>query len=340
MSSPTTTAPPSRLGALRDVVYRYGLLVLLAALIVGFAATEPAFGTWRNALVILQSVAIVSIVALGVTISLAVGGFDLSIGSTVGFSVMVSACALVYWDLGTVPAVLLGLASGAVIGLVNGLLVVKARVPDLLATLGTMFVFQGLALVLTSGQSVAAGVSVNGEPAPGRFTEGFLWLGRGRVAGVPVPVLVMVLVAVAVTVFLSRTRSGRLLTAIGGNPEAARLAGVRVGRFRVLAYVLSGTLAALGGVLLAARLGRGDVGAGSPYLLEAVAAALIGYAVLGANRPNGVGTVVGAVFVGVVINGLTMKNAPYYTQDLIKGALLVGALVLSFSAVFRRKAAP
>jgi len=101
--------------------------------------------------------------------------------------------------------------------------------------------------------------------------------------------------------------------------------------------VLSGLLASVGGILLTARLGRGDVGVGGDYLLETVSAALIGFAVLGANKPNGFGTVVGAIFVGIVLNGLTMKNVPYYTQDFIKGALLVGALVLSFSAIFRRK---
>ncbi len=320
----------------RDLVYRYGLLVLLLALIVFFASTEPAFGTVRNVLVVLQAVAITAIVALGVTISLTVGGFDLSIGSIVSFVVMVTTVAQVYFGLPAWVAVLLGLAAGALIGLINGLLVVLARVPDLLATLGTMFVFAGFALVPTAGQSVAAGATFNGEPAPGRIGPDFLWLGRGSVLGVPVPVLLMIVLGVVVSVLLARSRPGRLLAAVGSNPEAARLSGVHVGRVKVLAYVASGTLASVGGVLLAARLGRGDVSAGSPYLVETVAAALIGFAVLGANRPNGFGTIVGAVFVGVLINGLTMQNVPYYWQDLIKGALLVGALILSFSAIFRK----
>lgn len=328
---------PSILDRVRDGVYRYGLLVILVALIVFFAATEPAFPTWRNALVILQGVAITAIVALGVTISLTVNGFDLSVGSTVSLTVMITAATQVYWNLGPVWAVVLGLATGVVIGLVNGLLIVVARIPDLLATLGTMFVFAGLALLLTSGQSVSSGAQYNGAPAPGKFAAEFLWLGRGQVFGVPFPVIVMIVIGVVVTVFLARSRPGRLFQAIGSNPEASRLAGVRVGRYTVLAYVLSGLLASVGGILLAGRLGRGDVGAGGSLLLETVAAALIGFAVLGANRPNGFGTVIGAIFVGVVLNGLTMKNVPYYTQDLIKGALLVGALVLSFSVIFRRK---
>ena len=327
----------SLLDQLRDGVYRYGLLVILVALIVFFSLTEPAFPTWRNALVILQGVAITAIVALGVTISLTVNGFDLSVGSTVSLTVMMTAATQVYWDLGPVWAVVIGLATGVVIGLVNGLLIVVARIPDLLATLGTMFVFAGLALLLTSGQSVSSGAQYNGAPAPGKFSPDFLWLGRGQIVGIPVPVIVMIVIGVVVSVFLARSRPGRLFQAIGSNPEASRLAGVRVGRYTMLAYVLSGLLASVGGILLAGRLGRGDVGAGGSLLLETVAAALIGFAVLGANRPNGFGTVIGAIFVGVVLNGLTMKNVPYYTQDLIKGALLVGALVLSFSVIFRRK---
>lgn len=322
---------------LRDGVYRSGLLVLLAALIVYFAVTLPAFGTPRNAVIILQSVAITAIIAMGVTISLTVGGFDLSVGSNVSFVVMLTTAAQVYFAAPPVVAVLIGLAAGALIGLLNGLLVVVARVPDLLATLGTMFVFAGLALVITAGQSVSAGATFNGQPAPGRITEPFAWLGRGVVLGLPVPVIVMIVLGVVVTVMLLRSRLGRLLAAVGGNADAARLAGVRVGRVKITAYVLSGTLASVGGVLLAARLGRGDVGVGGSYLLETVAAALIGFAVLGANRPNGFGTLVGAVFVGVLLNGLTMLNVPYYTQDFIKGAILVGALVMSFSALFKRK---
>jgi simple sugar transport system permease protein len=321
----------------RDFVYRYGLLVVLAALIAFFAATQPAFGTVQNGLIILQSVAIVTIVALGVTVSLAADGFDLSVGANVGFVVMLTTMAMVRLALSGPTALLIGLGAGAVIGLINGVLIVKARIPDLLATLGAMFVWDGLALIMTSGQSVAPGMSIdsNGTPAPGVITGDFLWLGRGNLFGVPIPVVVMVLIAAAVIVFLDRTRWGRMVYAIGGNQEAARLAGIRVERVRIGAYVISAMLASVGGILLAARLGRGDVGAGDPYLLESVAAALIGFAVLGTNRPNAIGTFVGAVFVGVLLNGLTMMNFPYYTQDFVQGALLVAALIMSFSSLFR-----
>ena len=124
--------------------------------------------------------------------------------------------------------------------------------------------------------------------------------------------------------------------AIGSNERAARLAGVAVDRYKVAAYIISGMLAALGGVLMAARLGRGDIASGNNLLLDAVAAALIGYAVLGATKPNAFGTAMGALFVGILLQGLTMMNAPYYTQDFVKGAVLVLALMFTFSLSARR----
>src|SRR5690606_12292443 len=147
---------------------------------------------------------------------------------------------------------------------------------------------------------------------------------------VPLPVVVMAVVAVVLFVLTERTRIGRLLFATGGNELATRLAGGRTDRLKTLAYVISGTLAALGGIVVAARVGRGDVSSGSSLLMDSVAAALIGFAVLGLRRPNVFGTIVGAVFVGVLLNGLTMLNAPYYAQDFVKGAVLVGALALTY----------
>ncbi|MGW4802302.1 ABC transporter permease, partial [Nonomuraea sp. NPDC004297] len=253
--------------------YRHGLLSVLAAMVVLFSLLRPAFATYPNALVVLQSVAVVGIVALGVTVSMTTGGFDLSAGACVGAVVMVTALTMVRFNLTGATAIAAGLVTGLLVAAVNVLLTVVAKVPDLVATLGTLFLFQGLALIVTGGQSVAAGMTVDGVPAPGRYTEGFAWLGGGRIASVPVPVVMFALLAAAVYVLLNHTRWGRALYAIGGNPEAARLAGIRVARYRALAYAVSGLCAAVAGILLSARLGRGDVGAGDPYLLQSVAAA-------------------------------------------------------------------
>ena len=141
---------------------------------------------------------------------------------------------------------------------------------------------------------------------------------------------ILAAVALVLYVLTERTRIGRLFFATGGNELATRLAGGSTARLRSCAYVISGTLAALGGIVVAARVGRGDVSSGASLLMDSVAAALIGFAVLGARRPNVFGAVIGAIFVGVLLNGLTMLNAPYYTQDFVKGAVLVGALAMTY----------
>lgn len=313
------------------LILRFGLLALFAGVTLYFALSEPSFRSVDNVISILQSVSTVGIIALGVTVSMVVGGFDLSVGANAGFTVMLCAIALVMWALPTILVVPLALAAGVAIGALNGLLIVRLKVPDLLATLGMLFVLQGSQLLPSQGQSISTGLILDGEEYTGIFTDAFLYIGRGRLFGeIPFPIVLFALVAIVLWVVLDRTRWGRQLYAIGGNPEAARLAGVRVDRLRIAAYVVSGGLAALGGIILAARIGEGDVGAGSPFLLDAVAAALVGYAVLAVNRPNILGTTIGAVFLGVMLNGLTIKNFPYYTQDFVKGVVLMVALLLTF----------
>ncbi|MEU5889362.1 ABC transporter permease [Streptomyces sp. NPDC047461] len=152
------------------------------------------------------------------------------------------------------------IAAGAVAGLLNALLIVVLRIPDMLATLGTMSVIQGTKLILVDGQSITPGMTLDdGSTAPGKFTEGFLKIDRGTVLGIPISVLVFGGLTIAAWVFLARTRWGRVLYAIGANSEASRLAGIRVGAYRSLAYVISGVLASIGGLFLASRIGQGDV---------------------------------------------------------------------------------
>ncbi len=312
---------------------RYGFLTLMLGLIVYFSYASPAFLSAQSGVFIFQSVAITGILALGVTCTLVVGGFDLSIGAVATSALMLSAYVMVIWDLGTVPAVILCLAMGAGVGLINGLLIVKMKVPDLLATLGMMFLLVGLQRIPTEGNSISTGMALaDGSSATGTFSAAFLMLGRYRIGDlVPLSVVFLLVIALLVWLFLEFTRHGRLMYAIGSNAQAAALAGVNVNRYKIMAYMISGTLASVGGILLAARLGRGDVASGNNLLLDAVAAALIGFAVLGASKPNAFGTAIGALFVGILLQGLTMLNAPYYTQDFIKGAVLVVALVFTFA---------
>ncbi|OIP87211.1 MAG: sugar ABC transporter permease [Rhodobacterales bacterium CG2_30_65_12] len=316
-----------------DIAIRYGFLALMAGLLIFFSVTAEGFLSPFSAVFILQSVAITGILALGVTATLVVDGFDLSIGAVATSALMLSAYVMVVWEMSAFWAVAISLAMGAAVGAVNGFLIVKFKVPDLLATLGMMFLLLGAQRIPTEGRSVSTGMALpDGTIATGTFSDAFLMLGRYRISDlVPLSVVFLIAIAVLVWGFLELTRHGRLMYAIGSNDKAASLAGANVNRYKIIAYMISGTLASFGGVLLAARLGRGDVASGNNLLLDAVAAALIGFAVLGASKPNAFGTAIGALFVGILLQGLTMLNAPYYTQDFIKGAVLVVALVFTFA---------
>ena len=256
---------------------------------------------------------------------------------------MMSAYMLVILEQSAFVAVVACLLMGAFVGLINGLLIVKMKVPDLLATLGMMFLLIGLQRVPTEGRSIATGMRLpSGEVADGVFPASFLWIGRHRFDVfleklIPVPVVIFLVVALIIWIFLELTRHGRLMYAIGSNERAASLAGTNVNYYKILAYVISGITASIGGLLLSARLGRGDIASGNNLLLDSVAAALIGFAVLGAAKPNALGTAIGALFVGVLLHGLTMMNAPYYTQDFVKGGVLVIALVFTFALTSRSR---
>ncbi|WP_009401628.1 ABC transporter permease [Pseudomonas bharatica] len=315
-----------------EALIHYGLLLLLGLIVLLFSLVEPAFVQVSNLFIILQSVSIVALLALGVTLTMAVGGLDLSIGAVAAMSLMIASYVMVVLDWGPLPAIVISLAGGALVGLLNGWLIVRMGIPDILATLGSMFLVIGVQLIPTGGRSIAVGMTLpGGEETEGVFSPAFLALGRGRLWDtVPVPVLVTAVLALAVWLFLERTRIGRLFYAIGGNEQAARLAGAPVQRYKLLAYVLSALLASVGGLLLAARLGRGDVSSGNGLVLDALGAALIGFAVLGAKKANAFGTLAGAVLIATLLNGLTMLNAPYYAQDFVKGLVLVLALVFTF----------
>ncbi|MFE4622283.1 ABC transporter permease [Streptomyces mirabilis] len=337
-SAPTAAPSAPAVGhRIQNAVIKYGFIFVTVTLFAYFAISEPSFRDSATLLDTLRYVSVAAVLGLGVTLTMAVGGMDMSVGAVAGLGVTVAAKTMVtYNQVGTV-AILAVVAAGALAGLLNALLIVVLKIPDMLATLGTMFVIQGTKLILVDGQSITPGMTQSdGTTAPGRFTEGFLRIDRGTFLGVPGSVLIFGSLTVVAWVFLARTRWGRVLYAIGANPEASRLAGIRVGAYRALAYVLSGVLASIGGLILASRIGQGDVSAGTSQLLEAVAVALVGTSVLGRGRPNVWGTALGAVLIGIITTGLTIEGLPYYTQDVVEGAVLILALVFSFTLSKRR----
>ncbi|CFQ42585.1 ribose transport system permease [Yersinia frederiksenii] len=309
-----------------DFLYKWGMLLTVVALIALFGLASDNFLDPNNIINILRSIAIVTVIAIGVSISLSIGGFDLSVGSTASLANAIVVSLFVWYGFGTTGAIILTLLICTLVGLFNAFLIVVLKIPDMLATLASLFVIQGVAMTYSYGGSITQNMLLpSGDMAEGVIPEMFSALGQ-----VPVIVLIMLAVTIVVQLYLSLTKHGRRMYAIGGNQEAARLAGIRTVRYRVLAYVLSSLLAALGGILLASRIGSSQVNAGGGYLMDAVAAAYIGFSLAGSGKPNAVGTLIGAVILGVLQNGLVMLSVPYYAMDIIKGLVLAMALALTY----------
>ena len=309
-----------------EFLYKWGMLLTVVALIALFGIASDNFLDPNNIINILRSIAIVTVIAIGVSISLSVGGFDLSVGSTASLATALVVSLFVWYGFGTTGAIVLTLLICTLVGLFNAFLIVVLKIPDMLATLASLFVIQGVAMTYSYGGSITQNMLLpNGDMAEGLIPEVFSSLGQ-----VPVIVLIMLAVTAVVQLFLSLTKHGRRMYAIGGNPEAARLSGIRTVRYRVAAYVISALLASLGGILLASRIGSSQVNAGGGYLMDAVAAAYIGFSLAGSGKPNALGTLVGAVILGVLQNGLVMLSVPYYAMDIIKGLVLALALAITY----------
>ncbi|WP_257351540.1 ABC transporter permease [Pseudalkalibacillus decolorationis] len=318
-------------------LFKYGTVLVIALLVLFFSITNEQFLTYSNFTDILRSISIVTLVAIGVTFTLIVGGFDLSVGSTVSLATIGASAALVWYRQELLVALLIPIVLGLLVGLVNSLIVVKIKIPDLLGTLAVMYIVNGVQLTYTKGFSIYNNMPMaDGGTAPGVFIPSFLFIGQGELFSIPFPAILMVLFVIIAHLFLTYTKAGRLFYVTGANREAARLSGVPVERYRMYAYVLSGLFASIAGIVLASRIGTGQISAGAPLLMDGVAAALIGYSVLGQGKPNVIGTFFGAILIGILLNGLTMMNVPYYAQDIVKGTILVAALAFTF---YQKKAA-
>lgn len=316
-------------------LYKYGTILVTVGVLLFFSIRLENFMNFRNVTNIFRSVSIVAMMAMAMTISLTVDGFDLSVGAIAGFSSVIAAKMMVLWELPTWMAIATPLLVGVLIGIVNAFLIIKVGITDMLTTLSMMFVLTGISITFQDGTAIYNFMPIpGGGIAPGMMADAYLWIGRGVVGGIPVPVIIMIIFAIAIYIFLEFTKYGRHLYMVGGNREAARLSGIPVDKYRMLAYILSGFIAAAGGLILGARIGSGEVNAGASFLMDAVAAAYIGYSLLGIGKPNAFGTLLGALLMGIMLNGLIMMNFPYYSQDIVKGLVLIFALSLTY---YKRK---
>lgn len=294
---------------------RYGLFIALALVCAVLSAATPNFLTIGNLLNVVRQISLNGILAVGVTYVLLTGGVDLSLGSLVALTGVVAAC---FAHPGTYPVivpVLMGVLMGTACGAVNGLIITRGRVAPFIVTLGMMTVARGLALVISGGKPVS------------NLSRPFTQLG-GDVLGLPIPILILLAVASLSWLFLGRTRLGRYVYAVGGNEHAARASGLNVTAIKMFAYTVCGALAGLAGVVLAARITTGQPNAGVAYELDAIAAAVIGGTSLSGGTGGVGGTVLGALLMGVINNGLDLLNVSSYYQQVVKGLIIVGAVWL------------
>ncbi|RWR13955.1 ABC transporter permease [Siminovitchia fortis] len=308
-------------------INKWGTIIAIVVLLAFFTVIMPdIFLTSSNIINILRSISIVTIIAIGLTVSLSVDGFDLSIGSTATLSSSLIVSFFVWYNLPAGIAIPLAIVLTLIVALINVLLIVKIKIPDLFATLSTMFIFEGVAMTYTGGGSISEGMPrLDGSPTEGKLPVVFDKMGE-----TPWIIMIMILVVIIVHVFLNHTKHGRYMYMIGGNIEAARLSGIPVNRYKTFAYVISTLFAALGGIILASYLGSAQINSGAGYLMPAVAAAFIGSSFAGNGKPNAIGTFIGAALVGILENGLVMMSVPYYSLNIVKGMVLALALASTY----------
>lgn len=321
-----TAGPVSSQPTTRELIARVarqaGLLGVIVVLVLGFGLARPFFFDGGNLLNILLQAAVVGILALGQTFVLLTGGIDLSIGSTVAVAAVCSG--LMSHSLPGPVAILGGIGVGALCGLINGLLITGTGITPFIITLGTMSIFAGGALIIAGGQAVYG------------IPTGFADILAGGLAGIPIPVVLFIVLTLVSAVVLKYTTFGEYLTAIGGNPEVARLAGIAVARNTALAYVVAGVSAGLAGSILTARLGAADPTLGKDLLLVAIAATVMGGTKLAGGEASMIGAAFGAVLIATLTAGLTTLNIQAFYQQVAVGTAIILALVVDLLAKRRR----
>jgi len=307
----------------RDLLERYGTALAGVALFVIFAATAPRFLDPTNLLNVLKQGSVLALFALGVTLALVTAELDLSFANIASLAAVVTGY-LVHKGYPIPLAVTAGLGLGTLGGLTNGLIVTRLKIPSLIATLGTAAIANGFAFWATEGVAFV-----------GRWPTEFTALARGTVVGIPAPILWVAAAALLAQFMLKQTALGLHLTATGDAEEATRLAGIATARMKLIGMTLSGVCAGIGAVLLAANLSSAAPNMAGDYLLQAIAAVLLGMTMFEPGHANVPGALAGAAILALLNNGLVLIGAPYFAQDILLGLTIVGAVALSASTLKR-----
>ncbi|MBP1849336.1 ABC transporter permease [Rhizobium halophytocola] len=306
----------SKNSAFAKILKQYGgIFLALVALCVIFSVANPRFMSIANFTNILQQVSVIAICAFGMTWVILLGEIDLSVGSIIAVAGMVGAQCFAF-GFGFVPAVLLTLIAGAILGLFNGVLTAKLLLPSFIVTVATMGIYRGMVSLPT-----------NGAPAM-ILDDSWMALGANSFLGIPIIIWVVAVLFLFNHVLLSKTTFGRRAYLIGGNKEAAAYSGIKVDRMKISIFMLSGIMSAISGILLSSRLLSAQTNAGMSYELDAIAAAVLGGTSLAGGVGTMIGTVIGALIIGVMNNGMNMLSVPYFYQLIVKGLVILVAVWL------------
>jgi len=297
------------------IVGKYGIILILLGMCALLSILNPNFLRGKNLINIVRQVAVIGIIGMGVTFAIITAGTDLSSGSVVGL-VGVLAALTIAKGLPLVVCIIISIAVGTLTGFINGVIIVKGKIAPFIATLGMMTAARGAAMLCSEGRPI----SIN--------SRAFLNIGQGTILGVPVPVIIFLVMGVIAHIILRKLRFGRHVYAVGGNDQAAITCGINKDKVLVLVYTLAGFMTGIAGVILTARIGSGQPGSGLSYEFEAITGAIIG----GTSFTGGVGritgTMVGALVIGVLNNGMDLLGISPYWQQVVKGVIIVGAVVL------------
>ncbi|WP_255428488.1 ribose ABC transporter permease [Sporosarcina psychrophila] len=301
----------------QSVLQKIGPLIGLLLIVIIISIMSPNFLTLNNLLNVLRQVSINALIAFGMTFVILTGGIDLSVGSILALTGAVTA-GLMAGGMDPLLAMFLGLLLGAVLGAINGVIIAKGKVAPFIATLATMTIYRGLTLVYTEGKPISG----LGD------SQAFQLLGKGYFFGIPVPVITMGITFGILYFILKKTTFGRRVYAVGGNEEASRLSGISVDRIKIYVYALTGMLAALAALILTSRLNSAQPTAGNMFELDAIAAVVLGGTSLTGGRGWIVGTLIGALIIGVLNNGLNLIGVSSFFQQVVKGAVILVAVLL------------
>lgn len=308
----------------RLIIQEYGIFLAFLLLVVVLSVSNPYFLTTGNISNVLLQTSINGVLAIGMTFVILTRGIDLSVGSVAALAGIVAAslattsatAGVTGAPYPAIIAIIVGLAVGSACGATIGAIVARFSVPAFVATLGMLSAARGMTLIYGGGKPVPA------------LTPDFRWIGTAKIMSIPLPVIILAVVFIASWWILTRTRFGRYVYAVGGNPHAAKTSGINVTRVRFAVYIISGALAGLAGMMLAARTGSALPQAGIAYELDAIAAVVIGGTSLAGGVGRVTGTLIGALIIGVMNNGLDLMGIESYYQQVLKGALIVGAVML------------